>query len=182
MPKINQDFRKKLLQYDKKCMEILSSQCPEIQFKVLDDEETPELYEVSYYLKTIISEKYGKPIYQNGDIPTIIFFDFSKPFYPCGGLHLKVKSQVPYHPNWYENGILSHGDMRWLGVIERIIFVAKIIQFQPQVTAQYDVCNRNAKVFWEKNKYREIFPCDDTKIPSVEEIETLMPKIKIRRS
>lgn len=77
MPNISSGGRTKRLEQDLKDMTILARRCPAIKFKTLDSGNAPQKYEVSFYLRTIIGVRSGRPIYREADKPTKVVIDLS---------------------------------------------------------------------------------------------------------
>ena len=166
MPSISPDGRSRRLKQDLLDMKALSEKCPAIKFRVLDDGDAPEEYEVSFYLKTIIGEIKGKPVYRDANLPTIVLIDLRK--YPYGRIKAQCMTKPPpYHPNWYEFGLWDQitGNSRVSDTLaELVIRMAKTIQFVPAVTNSSSASNVAAADWWKKHLKSRYFPCDNTVI------------------
>lgn len=176
MPLIAAGGRVKRLKQDLADMKALSEKCPAIKFRTIDDGDAPEKYEVSFYLRTIIDEENGEPIYREADSPTIISIDLSKEVsgYPFGGIKAQcITMPQPYHPNWFESGRWG-GTIRSYRIIEplamQIIHITKEIQFD-LLTGIHCWSNCRAADWCLKNiEGSAYFPCDASIIPNYEEI------------
>lgn len=177
MPNISSGGRTKRLEQDLKDMTILARRCPAIKFKTLDSGNAPQKYEVSFYLRTIIGVRGGRPIYREADKPTKVVIDLSG--YPFGRIKANcITMPQPYHPNWFEGGGWCQitGNSRVSDTLaELVIRMAKTIQFVPAVTNPGSAANGAAADWWEKNLRRSgYFPCDNTPIPEAFQLKSVI--------
>lgn len=177
MPNIQSGGRTKRLEQDLKDMTILARRCPAIKFRTLDSGNAPQKYEVSFYLRTIIGEKRGKPVYREANNPTRVIIDLSN--YPFGRIRSNcVTMPQPYHPNWFEGGSWCQitGDSRVSDTLaELVIRMAKTIQFVPAVTNPGSAANGSAASWWRANVGRSgYFPCDTTAIPEAFQLKSVI--------
>lgn len=170
MPSIPIGGRIKRLKQDLIDMKALSEKCPAIKFRTLDNGDAPEKYEVSFYLRTIIGENNGKPVYREATIPSMFIFDLSN--YPFKYLRTTfVSPPTPFHPCFNECGQFDYSkfDMCFGGapLAMHVIKVAKALQFEYISPSSF---NRDAMNWYEKHKHETNFPCDKTIIPDYSDI------------
>lgn len=163
--------RIKRLKHELLDMKALSEKCPAIKFKVLDDSDAPEKYEVSFFLRTIIGEIKEKPVYREADMPSIFLIDLFQ--YPYSYIRTSsITIPPPFHPCFLENGQFDISSSWSDSLANIIIHIAKALQFNYIITCSFNV---EAEVWIEKNKHKRYFPCDDTVIPDFKDIHKTIP-------
>ncbi len=177
MQSANEGGRNKRLESDLKEMSILARRCPAIKFRALENGKRPQRYEVSFYLRTIVGERNGKPIYREASDPTKVVIDISS--YPFGRISATCLTMPqPYHPNWFESGGWCQitGDSRVEDTLAALVIrMAKTIQFDVSVTNPDSAANLSAASWWRRNLGRtNYFPCDNTKIPEIFQLKSVI--------
>lgn len=151
-------------------MTTLSEKCPAIKFRVLDDSDAPERYEISFYLRTIIGIENDIPLIRDAATPSVFIFDLSN--YPFSYIRTSsISTPVPFHPCFNECGQFDYSkfDLCFGGapLAMHAIKVAKALQFEYISSSSF---NSDANYWIAEHENENIFLCDKNIIPEYEDI------------
>jgi len=136
-----------------------------------------EAYEVTIQINSIISVK---PEYRHEHTVLIELhsdYPINAPKVMC------LTKPFPFHPNWYASGLWDYGwFVREEGLGSFLVRLMRSLQFDPLFVDLTSVSNREAAVWYEKNKNNGLFPCDKQTLPTSQLLKKITTNIVEERS
>jgi len=134
-----------------------------------------EKYKIIFNMRTIIGiNDVSEPIYSNqSEVLITIPADYPLNNAPTA----KILSNPIFHPNWWTNGMWSHGawtPSETLGMF--IIRMAMSIQFEPHFMDFASSSNHKASQWVQENLHSSWFPCDNINVVVKKPIKIILKK------
>jgi ubiquitin-protein ligase len=119
-----------------------------------------EEYELTVNVRAIIGPK---PEYRNRHILRVTL----SPNYPFSApLTVMSTTPSPYHPNWYRDGRWCYGGWDIAeGLGHHVVRMMRTLQFDEDITNPNSPANGEASMWYQANRNRGWFPCDQTVLP-----------------
>lgn len=120
-------------------------------------------YELTLRIRSIIDDN---PTYRSIHVVRIdLGAGYPKDAFPQA---VMITKPVPYHPNWFRNGLWCHGGCSQCteGLGNYVVRLMQTLQFCPDIIDVTSAANLEAATWYTRNKrVKGLFPCDSSTLP-----------------